>query len=245
LLEWLRRSGNRAYIARAAVEWYEPEVLAVLSEIFPIERFLAKPAGTRSPMVGVLIAIMAVGVILGTLFFISHTMTMSSLYSTGPGVGRRIELEDGTPVMLNAGTVLIAGFTDHTRFVDLVSGEASFAVKPDALRPFRLRVGGRDLVANSTVFDVQVAATKSVTLTVLKGSAVVFAADANLKNAALETQHSSIFVDTSVGPLETLQFSPHLQSEQKISGQQAQLRLAWQRRIPPAKTHQRWWPWMQ
>jgi ferric-dicitrate binding protein FerR (iron transport regulator) len=234
LVEWLQQSRNRSYIARAAVDGYAPEVVAVLSEIFPIDRFLTKPAHRRSPAVGILAVLIAIGVIAGAAAFVNHTMmSMSKIYVTGPNGGQRLELEDGTPVMLKAASGISAGFTDHSRFVNVLYGEASFAVRPDPRGPFRVRAGGRELVTNSAAFDLRILTAKSAALTVLTGTVVVFRHD------------PGISLDTVVGPLETLQFGPDAQAGQKISGQEAQARFAWQRGLPPVKRRHGWWRWAQ
>jgi ferric-dicitrate binding protein FerR (iron transport regulator) len=233
LVEWLQQSRNRSYIARAAVDGYAPEVVAVLSEIFPMDRFLTKPAQRRSPAVGILAVLAAIGVIAGAAVFVNHMMmSMSKIYTTGPNAGQRLELEDGTPVMLKAATRIAAGFTDHSRFVNVLYGEAALAVRPDPRGPFRVRAGGRELVTNSAVFDVRILAAKSAALTVLTGTAVVPRADLNAQDPA-----------TVVGPLETLQFGPDAQSGEKISDREVQGRLAWQRTLPQATIRHRWWQW--
>ncbi|MEJ0006849.1 MAG: FecR domain-containing protein [Steroidobacteraceae bacterium] len=144
---------------------------------------------------------------------------MLSRYTTGSGAGSRMELEDGTPVMLNAATEIAVSFSDQLRFVNVLRGEASFAVRPDSYRPFRVRAAGRDLAANSTVLDVRVLAAKAAALTVLKGTAVVSAVDPRAS-------------DTNVGPLESLQFGPNQQSRHAISAAEAQVQLAWQASLP-------------
>lgn len=58
LLEWLRPASHRKRIARMAADWREPEILAALGEMFPIDPAILKPVRPgRSPMVSVAIAL--------------------------------------------------------------------------------------------------------------------------------------------------------------------------------------------
>ena len=58
LLEWLRPASHRKRIARMAAEWHEPEILAALGEIFPIDPEILKPPRPgRSPLVSAAIAL--------------------------------------------------------------------------------------------------------------------------------------------------------------------------------------------
>jgi hypothetical protein len=62
LLEWLRRAAHRKHIARMAAEWHDPEILAALGEMFPIDpAILEPPPPRRSPLVSVAIALAVFG----------------------------------------------------------------------------------------------------------------------------------------------------------------------------------------
>lgn len=67
----------------------------------------------------------------------------------------RVQLEDGTVVLLNAGSRLVypASFKDHKREVYL-EGEAFFDIAPDAQRPFFVYASGIETEVLGTTFNV-------------------------------------------------------------------------------------------
>lgn len=76
-------------------------------------------------------------------------------YSTAIGEVRDVTLEDGSTVTLGARTSLDVTFDQSRRTVNLTSGEAYFAVTPDANRPFQVVVDDLRLTVLGTAFDVQ------------------------------------------------------------------------------------------
>ena len=74
-------------------------------------------------------------------------------FTTPPGVQRSVTLAGGTVVRLNGGT-RVQFDRDDPRFAQLIDGEALFAVVHDAERPFRVEVGGAELVDLGTRFTV-------------------------------------------------------------------------------------------
>lgn len=68
---------------------------------------------------------------------------------------RRVALEDGSALDLNAGTELHVRLDDHERRVELRQGEAHFQVAPDAARPFVVHAGGVAVRAVGTAFNVR------------------------------------------------------------------------------------------
>ena len=76
----------------------------------------------------------------------------SYLVRTGSGERRSITL-DGTTIVLNGDSRLRLDRAD-TRVATLEQGEAFFAVRHDAARPFAVRAGGATFQDAGTVFDV-------------------------------------------------------------------------------------------
>jgi transmembrane sensor len=72
-------------------------------------------------------------------------------------LARRL-LEDGSAVELNRGAIVRDAFTGHERLVELVAGEAYFAVAKNPDRPFVVRAGGVDVRAVGTAFSVRLEA---------------------------------------------------------------------------------------
>lgn len=71
------------------------------------------------------------------------------------GESRTLVLEDGTQVLLDADSDLVARFGAHARRVSLVRGEALFTVTHDASRPFEIEIGPGRVVDLGTRFDVE------------------------------------------------------------------------------------------
>lgn len=78
----------------------------------------------------------------------------SADFRTAPGETARITLRDGTAVDLSTDTALRLVFSDTERRVELLSGEAFFAVAKDTARPFRVAIGETMAEALGTAFSV-------------------------------------------------------------------------------------------
>jgi transmembrane sensor len=74
---------------------------------------------------------------------------------TAPGEQRRVQLPDGTGVLLNTNTQLRVKFVDAERAVMLDRGQALFEVAKDKKRPFRVFVGSDEVRALGTAFEVR------------------------------------------------------------------------------------------
>jgi transmembrane sensor len=115
----------------------------------------------------VLIAI--VGVLLMNRFL---DPSQSDEFTTRTGEQMEITLSDGSHVWLGPRSKLIVAFDKERRGIQLTSGEAFFAVKKDAHRPFTVRSAGGDIVAVGTAFNVR-ALDEHVTVTVSEGVVAV------------------------------------------------------------------------
>ena len=87
------------------------------------------------------------------------------------GTSRTLPLADGTTISLSGGTRLILDRRDD-RVATLERGQAMFVVHHDASRPFRVKVGGDELVDVGTAFDVK--RTSGVTRVAVSEGAVIF-----------------------------------------------------------------------
>ncbi len=75
-------------------------------------------------------------------------------FRTPPGKTAQITLADGSRVELSTATALRLAFSDTERKVELLSGEAFFAVAKDTARPFRVAAGETEAEALGTAFSV-------------------------------------------------------------------------------------------
>jgi transmembrane sensor len=76
-------------------------------------------------------------------------------YRTDVGGLSRVVLNDGSTVTLNTDTELRVRLGESRRAIELLRGEAQFAVAHDSSRPFEVSAGGRRVRAVGTVFDVR------------------------------------------------------------------------------------------
>lgn len=92
---------------------------------------------------------------LGTVWQLSPYGYRPGEYRTAIGEQRIVELEDHTRITIDAATHLKVRFTDDTRTVQLLEGQAQFSVAKDPARPFKVIAGERTIVAIGTVFTVE------------------------------------------------------------------------------------------
>jgi transmembrane sensor len=121
-------------------------------------------------------ASIAVAVIAGVLLFGQGLDTGPEAeiiaYRTAPAEHREVTLPDGSTVALGGDTRISVAFDASERRVDLLAGEAFFAVATDTDRPFQVAATGRLIVALGTAFNVTRQAAR-VTLTVTEGEVMV------------------------------------------------------------------------
>lgn len=89
-------------------------------------------------------------------------------YSTGIGEQALATLTDGSVVQLNTNAALAIRYSDATRQVELLEGEAAFRVEKDPARPFIVRAHGGQIRAIGTEFLVRAEADATL-ITVVEG----------------------------------------------------------------------------
>ena len=77
------------------------------------------------------------------------------VYRTRKGQQRQVILADGSRLMLDTDSRIDVTFSDADRRIVLEKGRAHFKVAKDAARPFRVFVGGDEVRAIGTAFDVR------------------------------------------------------------------------------------------
>jgi len=76
-------------------------------------------------------------------------------YVTARGERRSEALPDGSRIQINVASELVVRYYAARRTVDLLGGEASFEVTPDAARPFLVDAGAVSVRVTGTVFNVR------------------------------------------------------------------------------------------
>jgi transmembrane sensor len=100
--------------------------------------------------------------------------THDPTYATRVGEQRTVTLSDGSTVELNARSRIRIRFTQATREVDLMEGQALFRVARNPSRPFIVATGTTRVRAVGTQFDVYRKSTGTV-ITVVEGKVAVSA----------------------------------------------------------------------
>ena len=93
-------------------------------------------------------------------------------YASGVGEQRTVTLPDDSTLSLNTGTRIQVRYSRGLRRIDLLAGEAVFAVSHDSERPFEVHALRGSTTAVGTEFDVQIIAA-TATVSVLKGRVLV------------------------------------------------------------------------
>jgi transmembrane sensor len=91
----------------------------------------------------------------GSVGIVAMRSASAQIYETGVGEQKRLSLEDGTLLFLDAQTKVSVAFTDKLRSVDMQFGRANFRVASDRRRPFVVEAAQREIVANQCDFDVR------------------------------------------------------------------------------------------
>lgn len=119
------------------------------------------PASARMPVgrrPGLSLAVAAVAICLVAIFALPTLMVRQDAdYLTATAETRKITLDDGSTVELGAASALSVDFSDRSRRVRLLSGEAFFDVVQDSGRPFIVQTDALEVTVVGTAFDVNVA----------------------------------------------------------------------------------------
>lgn len=235
LRSWLRRRSHRKLIAKAAVEWHGPEVLAVLSELFPIDPASLEPRRGTHPAVMAAAAIVSLGVTmipleLGLLAHFGLLHHTDPWITTTLAATKRLTLEDGTRVALNRETGINVVYLEHIRSVLIARGEALFKVVGEPHRPFDVQAAGRHFEAESATFDIRLTAPDRLSLVVLAGTVTVFPApprrrpDGSYERASDPLMNKALLIE----PLQMLVIEPDAETGETLTEQDVRSRLAWQ-----------------
>jgi transmembrane sensor len=144
---------HRAAYERVARAWDAAGALGGLVQRAPVAR--RRPGLSRSVAAAcaalLLVAIFAPGL---TSYREGRGVVVSG--STHPGERKTLTLEDGTEVLLDASSELVAQIGARSRHVWLKHGEALFTVRHDATRPFEVEAAGSQIRDLGTRFDVEI-----------------------------------------------------------------------------------------
>ena len=201
---WLRASPEhvRAYLEISAfweaADAMKPDIgidelvlrARAASNVIPLERAVgrvdphAKKGSFRRRRLAVAAALLLAGFTVA--FAVWWQLVRYPTYATHIGEQRTVTLTDGSTVVLNADTRIKVRFTDATRGVDLVEGQAFFHVAKNPSRPFIVFSGEARVRAVGTQFDVY-RKTGGTVVTVVEGRVAVFSPPAQSDTASVSS----------------------------------------------------------
>jgi transmembrane sensor len=228
LLAWLKRRGHRSAIARAAAEWHDPEVLALLAQIFPISPAMVQPRRRSRQVVAVASACIIAMV---PVAFLLAVGLHRHVYTTAPAATGRLILEDGTRVELNRATQIDVAYAGRARSVQVSRGEALFNVPSDSYRSFYIHAAGRHFETRAATFDVRFSAPHTLSLIVLTGTVTAFPPPSARPLAAGSVRVFGSKADEPIrlGPLQMLVIEDGGEAGQTLTEQEALSHVSWHR----------------
>jgi transmembrane sensor len=109
------------------------------------------PARRRWQIAGLAAAMICLMFVVSLSWFMSRP----TIYNTGIGERRIVQLEDGSRIWMDAATRLAVDYHGGHRDLVLFAGRAKFGVAKDPLRPFAVTANNRVIVATGTAFSVE------------------------------------------------------------------------------------------
>jgi len=240
LLQWAKQNAiYQSALFSLAKQCNSSQTFNELSALFPLE----KPTPQKSnPLVKYAIALSFGFVILLTGNFLISITTFEKINNdqqfveiitlqTEIGKQTRFSLSDGSRIKLNTNSLVNVSFSKNKRLLTLVRGEANFTVAKDKSRPFTVIVGEKSFTALGTIFNIQKTTDKDMELVVTEGQVLVTESNKPLNETATNLANFSdkIPLNSLITAGKTITIENNIQtSNQKISFEQIQRKLAWQ-----------------
>jgi transmembrane sensor len=181
---WLNKSArNRVAFLRAHDVWERANRLPALTK--PKHREAALSGWKKLlPFIAGGAAVLLLAVFAGTAGYLDFAQPREAVYMTATGGRETVPLGDGSQIELNTGTILRVSETGAKRIVKLDKGEAYFAIKHDAKRPFQVLAADHLITDLGTKFEIRSDGT-SLKVTLLEGRARLETASAWSKSPPL------------------------------------------------------------
>lgn len=161
--------------------WDRMALLEELSTIFPYDEYSVQPRPSRAraywlPLSAAAVLVLAVGLwwLLGAGFADPDPASFKQRYDTVAGEQLKVDLEDGSSIVLNTRTRLEVEFDARVRRIHLRDGEGLFQVSRDEQRPFQVLVDNRIIEAVGTAFSVFRHSDGEVEVLVSEGTVLVY-----------------------------------------------------------------------
>jgi transmembrane sensor len=150
-------------------------LLAAVEDHPRVQEWLRAPAVRRTHIYVRWAAAAVIVVAIGLAFAAAYLQIRPVQYETAVSEQRDVLLADGSRVTLNTDTALTVRYAASSRLVELERGEAIFAVKHDAARPFEVVAGQTVTRALGTEFNVDLRSDR-IRVSVIEGVVRVSAA---------------------------------------------------------------------
>jgi transmembrane sensor len=216
--EWVNRSArHREAIESLSALWVEMNVLTELA-VPPRSSptFWANPGRAAALAASV---ILVVALLFGVQRI--HTTQPAEFYQTAVGQQRTVALPDGSIVQLNTATQLRVSYSDDSRKLHLLSGEAYFDVEPDSQRPFTVQVDKRIVRAVGTAFSIR---HDGASIEVLVTEGVIELRE-QAKNPGLFGAAESVIGSLTSG--QRIRLAEQLEQAESVSPEASARELAW------------------
>jgi transmembrane sensor len=138
-------------------------------------------------------AALAIAACIAFLFLPTAQLWLASDYQTATAELRRITLDDGSVVSLDAASAIAVRYGAARREVALLSGRAFFEVVPAADRPFVVAVDDATVTVTGTAFDVRSSA--QTTSVAVQSGTVEVALDHGRRRAATLARGERLDID--------------------------------------------------
>lgn len=129
-------------------------------------------ARSRWWMPAAMVASLLVATVVGVNWLRTPPPVSSDSYVTAVGEQRSLRLADGTQVLLDTDSSIVARFSDERREVEVARGRVQFQVAADAKRPFSVQAGGGVIRDIGTTFQV-IKTDNNVNVGLIEGSVIV------------------------------------------------------------------------
>jgi transmembrane sensor len=113
--------------------------------------FAGSPRFRRHWVIGIAATLCA---LVFSWLLVNSTREESYLYQTDIGEQRPVTLNDGSVMRLNTRSRAAVTYSKRERGIEILEGEATFVVKQESRRPFRVRAGNAVVQALGTEFNV-------------------------------------------------------------------------------------------
>jgi transmembrane sensor len=145
---WLAASPENAAAFEAVDRTWD-----VLAGIPEPEDAIQEPRGRR---ISRRLLLASIGLVTtGATVFYAFRSASANTFETGVGEQKRVTLQDGSQLFLDAQTKVAVSFSDTVRSAQMPYGRANFQVASDAKRPFVVEAAQRRIVANHCNFDIR------------------------------------------------------------------------------------------